>query len=99
MRVSTLIDQFGLSLVAIYAQLRGRAIKMSRGKYFTVFEHEIIKVCVARNVPIPKVAIFLNRNRSAIYKQIEKMKRDGTIDALPFEVVCDFMERQVRAAG
>lgn len=72
---------------------------MSRGKYITKFEAEIIRIGVDRGFKAPQIARFLGRTKQAVYSYIEKMNADGTLDDLPFDFVADEIAEAIRAKG
>lgn len=51
---------------------------MKRGKAFTQAEDDVLRILWAQGVGATKIARKLGRGRTAIYKRIELLKRQGT---------------------
>ena len=60
---------------------------MARGKYLTDFELDVIRYGHSNGHSAAKIAEFLGRNRSNVWRTIQKMEKDGTLG----EVQADFV--------
>lgn len=69
---------------------------MARAKYISKFERDMIRIGHAHGVNAPSIARFLGRSKVAVYKQIERMTADGTIEDLPFAFVSEEITRAMR---
>lgn len=59
---------------------------MARGKAITPEEEQVIRLGLQRGRPVSQIAQFLGRAPASIYKRIERMKQDGTIDQLELDM-------------
>lgn len=62
---------------------------MARGKYFTDFERDLIRVGVKLGKNAAEIARAMGRTDTGVRNQIKAMQDAGTIGNLPFEVVQD----------
>jgi hypothetical protein len=67
---------------------------MAKGKYITDFERDVIRCGVSFGCNAPQIAVFLGRNRMAVYNQISAMRQAGTLEELPG----DFLAAQIGGA-
>lgn len=50
-----------------------------RGKNFSRSEQDDIRILHEKGYSVRKIAYFLNRSKSGVHDQIERMRADGTI--------------------
>lgn len=72
---------------------------MGHGKSITEFEREIIRIGISGGCNGAQIARYLGRNKQAVYNHIEGMKRDGTINNLPFALVATEILEAINAKG
>lgn len=70
---------------------------MAHGKFITDFERDVIRIGVAHGISVPKIAIFLRRNRVAIHNHKKAMEEAGTLDDLPLGCVAEEIANAIRA--
>ena len=74
----------------------GKGRILARGKHITEYERETIRIGLAHNVPVKKIAGFLGRTERVIYQQRDKMEADGSLQALPFPFVAEPMAEAMK---
>lgn len=60
---------------------------MARGRYFTEYEKEIIRIGVAYDVPATLVAAYLGRTDRGVRAQIQRMRDADMLGGVPFELI------------
>lgn len=62
---------------------------MARGKYFTDFERDLIRVGVKMGKNAAQIARAMGRTDTGVRNQIKAMQDAGTIENLPFPIVAE----------
>lgn len=69
---------------------------MARAKYITNFELDIIRIGVANGFKAPAIARFLGRQKVAVYRHIEILRKSGTLHDVPFEFVANEIAKAIK---
>ena len=54
--------------------------RKTRGKNFTQADRDVIKLLLSKNYSIREIADLLDRGKSGVHTQIQRMKDNGEID-------------------
>jgi hypothetical protein len=68
---------------------------MAKGKYITDFERDLIRCGIAYGCNAPAIALFLGRNRMAVYNQIAAMRTAGTLQDVPLSAAASVIGRAI----
>lgn len=62
---------------------------MARGKYFTEYERELIRIGTARGLNPSRIAKAIGRTPQGVRKQVQRMQERGAMAVSVFAVVAD----------
>lgn len=62
---------------------------MARGKYFTDFERDLIRVGVKMGKNASQIARAMGRTDTGVRNQIKAMQDAGTLQNLPFGIIAE----------
>ena len=71
---------------------------MARAKYISPFERDIMRIGHSRGINAPTIARFLGRGKLVVYRHLQLMRDEGTLDDLPLCFVCDEIAEAIRKA-
>lgn len=71
---------------------------MARGKLFSEFECDVIRVGLVSRHTYAQIARFLGRTPAGVAQMAKRMERAGTLGNMPFDFVRDDVAEQIAGA-